>query len=75
VAVLRCLISYLVLGVRTGLVHYYRMALLFQAVTVFSPGYHAGTTIPELKVKPSIPGHRAGTKEGPLVPVSVTNRD
>ena len=51
------------------------MALLSQAVTVFSPGYRAGTMIPGLKVEPSVPGHRAETKEGPLVPVGVTNRD
>ena len=51
------------------------MALLSRAVTAFSPGYRAGTTIPGLKVEPSVPGHRAGTKEGPLVPVGVTNRD
>ena len=59
--------------------HYYRMDFLSQAVTAFSPGYHAGTTIPGLKVglkvEPSVLGHRAGTKEGPLVPVGVTNRD
>ena len=55
--------------------HYYRMDLLSRAVTAFSPGYRAGTTIPGLKVKPSVPGHRAGTKEGPLVPVGNTNRD
>jgi len=58
-----------------GTLHYYRMDLLSRAVTTFSPGYRAGTTIPELKVEPSVPGHRAGTKEGPLVPVGVTNRD
>ena len=45
------------------------MDLLSRAVTAFSPGYRAGTTIPGLKVEPSVPGHRAGTKEGPLVPV------
>ena len=56
-------------------IHYYRMDLLSRAVTAFSPGYRAGTTIPGLKVPPLIPGHRAGTKEGPLVPVDVTNRD
>jgi len=55
--------------------HYYRMDLLSRTVMAFSPGYRAGTTIPGLKVKPSVPGHRAGTKEGPLVPVGVTNRD
>jgi hypothetical protein len=44
--------------------HYYIMDLLSRAVTAFSPSYHAGTTIPGLKVKPSVPGHRAGTKEG-----------
>ena len=55
--------------------HYYRMDLLSRAVTAFSPGYRAGTTILGLKVKPSVPSHRAGTKEGPLVPVGVTNRD
>ena len=47
--------------------HYYRMDLLSRTVTAFSPGYHAGTTIPGLKVEPSVPGHQAGTKEGPLV--------
>ena len=55
--------------------HYYRMDLLSRTITAFSPGYRAGTTIPGLKVEPSVPGHRAGTKEGPLVPVGVTNRD
>ena len=45
--------------------HYYRMDLLSRAVTAFSPGYRAGTTIPGLKVPPLVPGHRAGTKEGP----------
>ena len=35
--------------------HYYRMNLLSRAVTVFSPGYRAGTTIPGLKVEPSFP--------------------
>ena len=55
--------------------HYYRMDLLSWAVTAFSPGYRAGTTIPGLKVEPSVPGHRAGIKEGPLVPVGNTNRD
>ena len=54
-----------------GHVHYYRMALLSRAVTAFSPGYRAGTTILGLKVEPSVPDHRAGIKEGPLV----TNRD
>ena len=49
--------------------------LLSRAVTAFSPGYRAGTTIPGLKVEPSVPGHRAGIKEGPLVPVGNTNRD
>ena len=49
--------------------HYYRMDMLSWAVTAFSPGYRAGTTIPGLKVEPSVPGHRAGIKEGPLVPV------
>ena len=49
--------------------HYYRMDLLSRAETAFSPDYRAGTTIPGLKVEPSVPGHRAGTKEGPLVPV------
>ena len=58
-----------------GGAHCYRMALFFRTVTAFSPGYHVGTTIPGLKVEPSVPGHRAGTKEGPLVPVGVTNRD
>ena len=43
--------------------HYYRMDLLSRAVTAFSPGYRAGTTIPGLKVEPSVLGHRAGTKE------------
>ena len=57
------------------MIHYYRMDLLSRAVTVFSPGYHAGTMIPGLKVEPSVLGHRAGTKEGPLVPVGITNRD
>ena len=57
------------------ILHYYRMDLLSRAVTAFSPGYRAGTTISELKVEPSVPGHRAGTKEGPLVPDGVTNRD
>jgi len=55
--------------------HYYRMALLSRVVKAFSPGYHAGTTIPGLKVEPSVPGHRARTKEGPLVPVGVKQRD
>ena len=55
--------------------HYYRMALLSRAVTTFSPDYCTGTTIPGLKVEPSVPGHRAGIKEGPLVPVDNTNRD
>ena len=55
--------------------YYYRTDLLSRAVTAFSPGYRAGTTIPGLKVEPSVSGHRAGTKEGPLVPVGVTNRD
>ena len=55
--------------------HYYRMDLLSRTVTAFSPGYHAGTTIPGLKVPPLVSGHRAGTKEEPLVPVGVTNRD
>jgi len=55
--------------------HYYRMALLSRVVKAFSPGYRAGTTIPELKVEPLIPGHQARTKEGPLVLVGVTNRD
>ena len=50
------------------------MDLLSRAVTTFSPGYRAGTTIPGLKVEPSVPGHRAGIKEGPLVPVGNTNR-
>ena len=45
------------------------MDLLSRAVTAFSPGYRAGTTIPGLKVPPLVPGHRAWTKEGPLVPV------
>ena len=53
--------------------HYYRMALLSQAVTAFSPGYRTGTIISGLKFL--VPGHRAGAKEGPLVPVGVTNRD
>ena len=43
--------------------HYYRMDLVSRTVTAFSPGYRAGTTIPGLKVEPSVPGHRAGTKE------------
>ena len=43
------------------------MDLLSQAVTAFSPGYRAGTMILRLKVPPLVPGHRAGTKEGPLV--------
>ena len=47
------------------------MDLLSRAVTAFSPGYRVGTTIPGLKVEPSVLGHRAGTKEGPLVPVGV----
>ena len=51
------------------------MDLLSRAVTAFSPGYRAGTTILGLKVEPSVPGYRAGTKERPLVPVGVTNRD
>ena len=55
--------------------HYYRMDLLSRAVTAFSPGYRTGTTILGLKVPPLVPGHRAGAKEGPLVPVDVTNRD
>ena len=55
--------------------HYYKMDLLSRAVTAFSPGYRAGTMILGLKVPPLVPGHRAGTKEGPLVPVGVTNRD
>ena len=38
----------------------------------FSPGYRARTTITKLKVEPSVPGHRAGIKEGPLVPVGNT---
>ena len=54
--------------------HYYRMDLLSRAVTAFSPGYRAGTTILGLKVEPSVLGHRAGTKEGPLVPVGPSNR-
>ena len=45
-----------------GLVHYYRMDLLSRAITVFSPGYRAGTTIPGLKVEPLVPSHRDGTK-------------
>ena len=55
--------------------YYYRMDLLSRAVTAFSPDYRAGTTIPGLKVEPSVPGHRARIKEGPLVPVGNTNRD
>ena len=55
--------------------HYYRMDLLSRAVTTFSPGYRARTTISGLKVPPLVPGHRAETKEGPLVPVGNTNRD
>ena len=55
--------------------HYYRMDLLSRAVAAFSLGYRAGTTILGLKVEPSVPGHRAGTKDGPLVPVGVTNRN
>ena len=39
------------------------MAFLSRAVTAFSPGYRAGTTIPGLKVEPSVPGHPTGTKE------------
>ena len=62
-------------GHRSPNTHYYRMDLLSRAVTAFSPGYRAGTTIPGLKVEPSVPGHRAGIKEGPLVPVGNTNRD
>ena len=50
--------------------HYYRMDLLSRAVTAFSSGYRAETTIPGLKVD-----HRAGIKEETLVPVGVTNRD
>ena len=53
------------------------MDMLSWAVTAFSPGYRAGTTIPGLKVEPSVPGHRAETKgppaeqtwPHPLVPV------
>ena len=56
-------------------IHYYRMDLLSRAVTAFSPGYRTGTTILRLKAPPLVPGHRAGTKEGPLVLVGVTNRD
>ena len=44
------------------------MDLLSRAVTAFSPGYRAGTTIPGLKVEPSVPGHRAGTQPGLKVP-------
>jgi len=44
--------------------HYYRMNLLSLAVTAFSSGYRARTTIPGLKVEPSVLSHRAGTKEG-----------
>ena len=63
--------------------HYYRIDLLSRAVTAFSPGYCAGTTILGLKVEPSVPGHRAGTKVSPaeqtwphpLVPVGNPNRD
>ena len=58
-----------------GVPHYYRMDLLSRVVTAFSLGYRAGTTISGLKVEPSVSGHRDGTKEGPLVPVGVTNRD
>ena len=47
------------------------MDLLSRTVTAFSPDYRAGTTIPGLKVPPLVPGHRAGTKEGPLVPVGL----
>ena len=56
-------------------IHYYRMVLLSRAVMGFSSGYRTGTTISELKVEPSVLGHRARTKEGPLVLVGVTNRD
>ena len=63
------------LETRQGRSHYYRMDLLSRAVTAFSPSYRAGTTIPGLKVEPSVPGHRAGIKEGPLVLVGNTNRD
>ena len=45
--------------------------IVVPAVTAFSPGYRTGTTILGLKVEPSVLGHRAGTKEGPLVPVGV----
>ena len=62
------------IGVESSDIHYYRMDLLSRAVTAFSPGYRAGTTIPGLKVPPLVPGHRAGTKEGPLVPVGVINQ-
>ena len=55
--------------------HCYRIVLLFRTVTVFSLSYRVGTTISGLKVEPSVPGHRARTKEGPLVLVGVTNRD
>ena len=63
--------------------HYYRMALLSRVVKAFSPGYHAGTTIPELKVEPSVPGLKTETKgppaeqtwPHPLVPVGNPNRD
>jgi len=55
--------------------HYYRMDLLSRTVTAFSPGYRAGTMIPGLKVPPLVPGYRARTKEGPLVPIDVTNRE
>ena len=47
------------------------MDLLSRVVTAFSLGYRAGTTISGLKVPPLVSGHRAGTKEGPLVPVGV----
>ena len=60
------------------IIHLYsgiQLDLLSRAVTAFSPGYRAGTTIPGLKVEPSVPGHRAGIKDGPLVPVGNTNRD
>jgi len=67
--------SYLLFFVYIRSLHYYRMDLLSRAVTAFSPGYRAGTTIPRLKVPPLVPGHRAGTKEEPLVPVGVTNQD
>ena len=48
---------------RIQTLHYYRMDLLSRAVIAFSPDYRAWTTIPGLKVEPSVPGHRAGNKD------------